>query len=292
MLYLIGSVILTSSLTIWFKVLAKWKIPTYQAIVYNYITCVVTGSFVNGSFPVDKNTFNQGWFPWALGMGIMFIALFNVIGFNAQKFGVAITSVANKLSLVIPFCFSIYLYNEKATAIKIAGIAIALLAVILTCWPGRREDGIRTEKTGLMIFMIGILFLGSGFLDTIIKYVEATYLGDHNKNDYLITAFGSAALVGIVSLLILYVTNKQKPDPKAILAGIGIGIPNYFSIWCLIQVLKDYGDNSSAIIPINNMGIVLFSAVFAWLVFAERLTKINWLGIALSLIAIAMIAYG
>lgn len=292
MLYLIGSVILTSSLTIWFKVLAKWKIPTYQAIVYNYITCVVTGSFVNGSFPVDKNTFDQGWFPWALGMGIMFIALFNVIGFNAQKFGVAITSVANKLSLVIPFCFSIYLYNEKATAIKIAGIAIALLAVILTCWPGRREDGIRTEKTGLMIFMIGILFLGSGFLDTIIKYVEATYLGDHNKNDYLITAFGSAALVGIVSLLILYVTNKQKPDPKAILAGIGIGIPNYFSIWCLIQVLKDYGDNSSAIIPINNMGIVLFSAVFAWLVFAERLTKINWLGIALSLIAIAMIAYG
>jgi drug/metabolite transporter (DMT)-like permease len=44
------------------------------------------------------------------------------------------------------------------------------------------------------------------------------------------------------------------------------------------------------IIPINNMGIVLFSAIVAWLVFKEKLTRTNWFGIALSIAAILMIA--
>jgi drug/metabolite transporter (DMT)-like permease len=40
------------------------------------------------------------------------------------------------------------------------------------------------------------------------------------------------------------------------------------------------------------MGIVLFSAVFAWLVFKEKLSAVNWAGIILALFAIALIAYG
>lgn len=71
-----------------------------------------------------------------------------------------------------------------------------------------------------------------------------------------------------------------------------IGIPNYFSIWCLVHFLQESPWQTSASIPVNNMGIVLFSAVVAWILFKERLTKINWLGILLSLVAIYLIAFG
>jgi multidrug transporter EmrE-like cation transporter len=40
------------------------------------------------------------------------------------------------------------------------------------------------------------------------------------------------------------------------------------------------------------MGIVLLTALVAWLIFKEKLSATNWLGIALSLGAIALIAYG
>jgi drug/metabolite transporter (DMT)-like permease len=40
------------------------------------------------------------------------------------------------------------------------------------------------------------------------------------------------------------------------------------------------------------MGIVLFSSVMAWLLFKERLSAINWVGILLSLVAIYFIAFG
>jgi len=292
-LFLLGSIILTSFLTLWFKVIERYGISNFQVIVFNYFAAVIAGSIVNGRFPVNNETIKLEWFPWAMVMGFIFIALFNIIGFTAQRIGVSVASVANKLSMVIPFLFSIYLYDENAAILKVLGIILALVAVLLTCWPsnGQGENG--KKLRGVLLFFIpAIIFFGSGMLDAMIKYVEHSYMTEENKNDYLISVFSSAATIGAVSLIILLATKKEKFDPRAIIAGICLGVPNYFSIWCLVQVLKDYGDNSSAIIPINNMGIVLFSAVVAWLVFKERLSKINWMGIILALGAIGLIAYG
>lgn len=293
MLFLIGSIILTSWLTLSFKVVEKYGINTFQAIVFNYITCVVTGSFVNGAFPINSNSFSESWFGWSLLMGFTFVFLFNVIGFTTQKMGVSVASVANKLSLVIPFVFSIYLYNEEPTLLKIIGIAMALAAVVFTCWPSANATEPSGKKALPVYFLLPvILFVGSGLLDTMIKYVETSFLNDANKNAYLITSFAVAASVGAVAMLFLLSTGKMKFDKRAIAAGIMIGVPNYFSIWCLVRVLKDYAGNSSAIIPINNMGIVLFSTMVAWVLFKEKLSRLNWLGILLSIIAIALIAFG
>jgi uncharacterized membrane protein len=125
-----------------------------------------------------------------------------------------------------------------------------------------------------------------------IKYVEQAFINPGNQDVYLITAFCVAALAGWLILFYLFITKKQRPSGKAMLAGIGIGVPNYFSIWTLLRALKGYSGNSSAIIPINNMGIVLLTAIVAWLIFKEKLSTTNWLGIALSLGAIALIAFG
>ncbi|MDX1938303.1 MAG: hypothetical protein SFU21_14375, partial [Flavihumibacter sp.] len=64
---------LTSYLTLSFKVVERLRINNLQAIVFNYLTCVVTGSVVNGSFPVTGYNLQQPWFKWALLMGFSFI---------------------------------------------------------------------------------------------------------------------------------------------------------------------------------------------------------------------------
>ncbi len=294
MIYLIGSIVLTSYLTLSFKVLERFNIPVFQAIVFNYLTCVITGSVVNGSVPVDQVRAAEPWLWWAMLMGCLFILLFNVIGFTAQKVGIAVASVANKLSLVIPFTFSLVLYRETTGWLRVAGIIIALVSVLLTCYPSKKDPA-ETRKelsTFVKLMLPFVLFIGSGLLDTMVKYVEQTYLNDNNQNAYLISSFATAGLVGLVILLVLVFTGRQRFDKRSILAGILIGIPNYFSIWCLVAVLKRNTGESSAIIPINNMGIVLFSSVAAYFLFRERLTLINWLGIFLSILAIALIAFG
>ena len=292
MLFLIFSIVLTSYLTLSFKMLERWKLNNLQVIVFNYITCVITGSLVNGNFPVNKTNIEQPWMPWAIAMGLIFFFLFNVIAVSAQRIGIAVTSVANKLSLVIPFLFSVYLYDEQASFIKLTGIVVALIAVAMTFYTKQEKVSGRPKKSGWVLLLPVILFIGSGLLDSMIKYVEDSFLDGTNNDDYITTAFLFAALSGLVSLVVQWFTQKKAISWKAILAGIGIGIPNYFSIWCLVQVLKEYQGNSSAIIPINNMGIVVFSAFAAWLFFKERLSALNWMGVALAVIAIALIAYG
>lgn len=290
MLYLIGSIVLSSWLTLSFKIVEKFGINNLQAIVFNYFTCVITGSVVNGGFPLEKITFSEPSFPWALGMGAIFVLLFNLVALTAQKLGVAIASVAYKLSLVIPFMFSVYLYNEANTVLKTFGIILALVAVGLTCYKPASNTSVR--YSGMVLLLPVVLFLGSGFLDTMIKYVERSFLDNANSNDYLITAFLMAALTGTLLLALQLVFGRQTLSWKAVGAGLMIGVPNYFSIWCLLRVLKEYGSNSSAIIPVNNMGIVLFSSVVSLIVFDEKLSAVNWAGVVLALVAIALIAYG
>ncbi|MFT3933749.1 MAG: hypothetical protein QM726_09060 [Chitinophagaceae bacterium] len=290
MLFLLGSIVFTSYLTLSFKATGLLRINTFQAIVFNYLTCVITGSCFNGYFPVNAHAMQQPWFSWALGMGCVFIVTFNIVGLTTQKFGVSVASVSYKLSLVIPFIFSIFLYNEQLTVLKLLGILLALVAVYLTV--KTKDVSTATPKSTWLLLLPILLFAGSGLLDTMIKYCEQQFLNDSNNNDFLITAFGSAATIGLITLFILVVSGKLKFEWKAVVAGAAIGIPNYFSIWFLMKTLKLYPGKSSVIIPVNNMAIVLFSALVAWILFKEKLSAINWLGIALSICAIALIAFG
>jgi drug/metabolite transporter (DMT)-like permease len=266
MIYLLGSIFFSSYLTLSFKVLQRLNINAFQAIVFNYIACVCTGALFNGSFPVNNENIHSPWFVWALLMGVMFISIFNVIA---------------------PFLFSIYLYNEKATALKIAGIVVALAAVVLTCYPAKNNGGEHKKFNRLLMILPMVLFISSGLLDTLIVYVKNNFFINptDNFNDFLISAFSVAGAIGTVVLIVQF-------SGKALLAGIIIGVPNYFSIWFLGRVITEYKGNSSAIIPVNNMGIVLFSAVAAWILFKEKLSVINRIGILLAIGAIALIAYG
>ncbi|TAG14467.1 MAG: hypothetical protein EAZ13_10045 [Sphingobacteriia bacterium] len=293
MFYLLGSIILTSYLLLSFKVIQKFNVPVFPAIVFNYFTCVITGSIVNGAFPIRASALGTPWFKWSCIMGVLFIILFNLIGVTAQKIGVAVASVANKLSLIIPVVLSVYLYNESVVGWELVGIVFALASVMLTCMPSRTAAASAgrvslTMKLGLPF----LLFLGSGLLDALINHVQQKYVTAATNNSFLISGFFAAGLIGGIVLCILYLQKKWVFEMRQLIAGICIGVPNYFSIWCLVNYLQASPLETSASIPVNNLGIVLFSTLGAVIFFKEKLTKINVLGVLLSVVAIYLIAFG
>jgi drug/metabolite transporter (DMT)-like permease len=293
MIYLIGSIVLTSYLILSFKACERFNVPVFPAIVFNYITCVITGSIVNGAFPINSTAVASPWFNWACLMGVLFVSIFNIIGITAQKISVAVASVANKLSLIIPVVLSVYLYNETVAGWKLVGVILALIAVVLTCYPKPASSPEKNSISASLKYILPlVLFIGSGLLDALINHVQQKYVNDENSNAYLITGFFSAAMIGFIILIYQYFTHQQQFSWKHVLAGILIGVPNYFSIWCLIHFLKQSPWPSSASIPLNNMGIVLFSTILAEIIFKERLSLINWIGVGISAIAIYLIAFG
>lgn len=289
MIFLLISILLSTYLTLAFKVLEKYKIPILPSIVFNYLFCVITGSLLNQSIPFSTTVTGAPWFKWSLVMGLCFISLFNLIGWITQKNGVAVSSVANKLSMIISVIFFIVFFNEPYNIVKIIGIVLALAAVVFTCYKSTDKQ----QKASSIYLLPFLLFLGSGFLDALFKWVSDIYIqkNDALLNDFLISSFGVAGIIGIFLLLYQYVILKNTFSVKSIFAGFLIGVPNYFSIYFLGKVYKANLMESSAIIPVNNMGIVLVSTISAFLLFKEKLSTINWIGILLAIISIALIAF-
>jgi drug/metabolite transporter (DMT)-like permease len=132
MLYLIATILLNVVISALFKVFPKYKIDTLQAIVANYCVCVVTGSLFIGHIPYSTGALHSAWLPWALLMGASFISIFNLIAYCTRIDGITTTTIANKLSLVIPVLFSVFLYHEAEGIGKIIGVVLAFPAVYLT----------------------------------------------------------------------------------------------------------------------------------------------------------------
>lgn len=291
MLFLLIAILLNAYLSVSFKVFPRFKIDTLQSIVFNYCICVMTGSVFLGHFPISSESMQEGWFPWALLMGVSFVSIFNLMGYVTIKESVAVSTIANKLSLMIPVLFAVWLYGEQLTALKIAGVLLAIPAVWLSV---RSRKGI-PSKAGY--FWPLLLFFGSGFLDTLVNFVTQKYFASGDtalqggQAAYLVHSFAAAATIGLLLLTYLWSTGKRQFAWRNVLAGVIIGIPNYFSIYYLIRLLNSGFMDTSAAIPVVNIGVVLSASLVAILFFKESTSKQRLAGILLSIIAILMIAF-
>jgi drug/metabolite transporter (DMT)-like permease len=288
MIYLISSIVSASYLILAFKFFERYKIDLFQTIVINYIVCVFTGALFEQIVPDYGNWIHSKWFWNAAILGCSFIFFFNVMGFITTHQGITVTSIANKLSLVITVAFSFYLYDEKITTLKIIGICLSLAAVVLS---SIKDHGHDTQFNIKLLFWPLLLFLGSGMNDSLVKYAQVKLLQESEFNNYNIVIFSFAAAIGALILLYRIFIQHKAFDIKAIPAGIILGIPNYFSIYFLLKTLKLPGWESSVIFPINNIGVVAFSAIMAFVLFKERMSRLNLIGLVLALAAILIMAY-
>jgi len=287
MFYLLITILLNVIISAIFKVFPKYRIDMLQAIVANYVVCVITGCIFIGHIPFTASIIHETWFPWALLMGFGFISIFNLLGYSTRVDGITTTIIANKLSLVIPVIFSVFLYGDSMGVAKIIGIVLAFPAVYLTT----RVMGDDNKPQSLLWPIL--LFIGGGLLDTLMKYVQFHFLTSPDSQAvYSILCFATAGVIGIVLVTILLLLKKTTFQWRNVFAGICIGIPNYFSIYFLIRMLNNSFLQSSAAIPVLNIGILVASALTAILLFREKANVLRITGLILSVVAILLIAFG
>ena len=102
--------------------------------------------------------------------------------------------------------------------------------------------------------------------------------------------FGTAFVSGFIGLLSTRLKGQYSVGWKEVMAGIALGVPNYFSLYFLLRALEHSGMESSAVLPIINIGVVTTAALVAFVIFREKLSIINLAGIGLAIAAIAMLS--
>ena len=285
MIHLILSILFSTSLFVIFKFFNVYKVNTLQAIVVNYVVAFTLGIFSADAFGKITTVSSQPWFYGALCLGVLFVCVFLVMALTSQKNGVSVASVAGKMSVVVPIFFGILLYNESVTFLKILGVLVALVAVYLSSIQEKEEN---QPKASLLFPML--LFLGSGIIDTALKYVEINFVPKDQVDFFSGTLFGMAGVFGILILLIKQFLGKEKIEIKSIIAGVVLGVPNYFSIVFLIKALQNKNMESTTLFTINNVGVVVVSTIVGLLLFKENFSFKNKIGIVLAIIGIVLVA--
>ncbi|MCH8903507.1 MAG: EamA family transporter [Bacteroidetes bacterium] len=295
MIYLVLTILLSSYIFLLFKGFSKFGINTFQAIVTNYLVCTIIGAILVFKESGAINSINlfpeENWFEYAILLGCMFILVFFVLARTAQNNGVTVSSVAAKMSLVVPVTYAFVFYNETINVAKISGIVLALIAVFLV---SRRSKNLNntssTVSKWVLIFFPALVFIGSGVIDTLVKYLETNYLTYDIYNDFLLVLFGTAFSIGFVFLMFQLIIKKQKFELKTLFAGILLGIPNYGSIYFLVKTLSVEGWESSMIFPVNNIAIVALATLGGIFLFKEKLSTGNYVGLGLAFLSIILIS--
>jgi uncharacterized membrane protein len=77
--------------------------------------------------------------------------------------------------------------------------------------------------------------------------------------------------------------------PKTLLSGVLMGLANFGSLYFLINALNELSLNNSIVFALNNTGVVLMSVIIALSLFRERISIVNKVGIALSIVTFGVL---
>ena len=276
-----------SSMVMLFKYFEKINVNNLQAISANYFTAgILSIIFLPNTFEFDKINYSNTtiFFVLAFIVGLLFVLTFNLYAHGAQKIGVAPSTIANKMSMIIPIIIGIILLNEEVTFNKILGISFAFIAIFLSSIGDRKYS---LNKNHLIIIVL--LFIGQGLADGILNWAQEFILNGSNMNLFFAVTFLAAGFSGLLFLFFKLSSQKVEIEPKSIIWGIVLGIPNYLTLLYFVKSLKSELFSSSEIFPIINIGVIIFCTILSIILFRERVSIYNWLGVILGVFSIVII---
>lgn len=284
------AVLCTAWIMVGLRELQRWNIPLLQGITVNYFVAAGFG-LVNSPQAVNNMLAEPGALSLAMYLGVMFITMFFLMGVVAQRVGVAYMMVFTKMSLVIPTLVAWLYYGDEMTALKGAGILVALGSVFLVSYrpgePIRLSNGGGKRAAWLSALLLIFVFLGNGGNDVGFKIFNEAFSQSISSIDFTVIIFALSAIIGTVILTVQFIRGKVKFVPRAILGGIIIGIPNYFSLKYLIKSLEFFP--GTEFFPINNIALLLLTGIVGVTLYKEKLNKWNIMGFLLALVAVVLL---
>lgn len=282
MIFIYLSVIQSVLILVLFKLFERYRIDNWQAITINYIVACSFGLALSLKNTAFDGLSNRDWLPVAILLGAMFITTFYFFALSSQKTGVALTSVASKMSVVIPVFSGILLYSERLGIIRLAGVLLVLIAFYLTF---RKDKAPKFEPR--YAYLPVVVFIGNGLVDTVMKYSEYNYIrGD--LVPFLTIVFLTSFIIGATITTGRIIRRKTRMTIRSLFGGIILGLTNFGSTYFLMKAMGQF--ESSVVFPVANASIVGISALTGFFLFKESLSRINWAGILIAIIAIIIIA--
>jgi uncharacterized membrane protein len=189
-----------------------------------------------------------------------------------------------KLSLAIPVLVSIFLWGETPGPSQIIGLALVPACLLLLRDRVGNEGADRKMTFGKALYPALLCAAAEGIFLCCFKWIDVHDLGA-SRNLFLVL-YNVVVLAAIV--VATYSRDWSLPSKKEYLSGtaggLGLIIGGYFGILAVLQV------SGIIFFPVASAGVLLMTVIFTHLVWKEKTSIAQWLGIALSALAIVFVS--
>jgi len=281
---LIIAVLCSVAVSVLLKVARKRNIAIQQAIAFNYIVALSLSWFLlkpdfkglefTDFIAQSENT------PIFLALGILLPSVFIIMSKAVEFAGIVRSDAAQRLSLFLPILAAFLIFHETLSQSKVVGIVLAFVG--LFCLLSKPNQQSAVDFRGVL-GLIGVWF-GYGIIDILFKQVAKS--GGAFPTTLFI-AFSLAACIMFIYLLF----KRTQWNVASVVGGIILGVLNFFNILFYIKAHQSFGSNPTLVFAGMNIGVICLGTITGALIFKEKISKVNWLGIVFSLCAIFCLYY-
>ncbi|MCX2430096.1 DMT family transporter [Pedobacter sp. GR22-10] len=280
MIYIILSVLCSVTVAVLLKLAKRYQINIIQAVTVNYFTAL-TLCFLFFKPDVHLLGTSAPW-PVYIALAILLPSIFLVLAASVKKLGIVKTDIAQRLSLFIPVLAAYFIFKEGFNEYKIIGLAIGFLAIILTFI--RKSD--QEAQSKQWVYPIAV-FIGFGVIDVLFKQIALYKALPYTTS--LFTVFALAFIVSILLVFFMVITRKTKLQLVNLACGLILGCFNFGNILFYMKAHKALSENPSTVFAAMNMGVIVVGSLIGIIIFKEKLSKLNYIGIFLALVAVIFI---
>lgn len=246
-------------------------------LAMNYVVCTLLSGLSGGFFALLRPADSGSMIVLIMGgiNGLLYLAGFVLMQINTHRNGVVLSSIFQKLGLLVAMVVSVCIYHEVPTLLQTIGFLVAVAAIILMNYQKNAETV--AFKAGL-IWML----LACGMANAM-SQVFSELGRPELEGQFLLFTFGSA----MVLCFLLMAAKKQRIGIWELAFGTLIAVPNFFSSKFILGALETLP--AVIVQPVSNVGSILVVTLAGVLVFQERLTKRQWIGLGAILVALVLL---
>lgn len=282
MIYLILTILCSSSITLLFRYTEKRNPNKYGMLCTNYLICIASALCFTGYSSKIMPSGHDGMTAFGFGAvnGVIYLAGLVLNQRNVKTNGPIMTATFSRLGLLIPITGSIILLGERPGAVKISGILLAVSAIVFVSTSSGKEEAAShdfKEKLWLIIMLVV-----SGMSGLLTKIFQHTGNGRWD-NQFLLYTFSMAFVLCTVLLIKL----GKKIRLADLLYGSALGIPNYLSSRFELKALNQIP--AFIVFPSESICTILVVSLFSMFIFKERITKRQVTGILMIMAALVLL---
>lgn len=233
--------------------------------------------------------------------GTLFIVGFFLLALATEVAGMSLAIGVMRVSVVVPFMASWAVWGEVPSLAQGMGLLVAGVAFFLIARRARRApEATRVEAapepasgatgSARVFLVLALLFLVGGLVDVLLKTFDETYAAAFPADVFLLLLFAVAFALGAVVVVGRGLRTGRWPAAGVLAWGLVLGAANYGSVKFLLRAIQAL--SGPFVFPANNIALVIGAALLGVFFWGERLSRTNWLGLALAGFALVLLSLG